>query len=103
MTLPPFRRVDREMARNLLSLDGTLVTVLVFATTADREAALADPKCWRCPDCHSHLSTPTRHGNGLVEVDRNHDDTCPWLLARTERTNPMNARDTHSTPPQADR
>jgi len=66
--------------------DPGLCEVRVFATNADREAALADPKCWRCPDCHSELSTPTRHGNGLVEVDRSHDDTCPWL-ARTERTN----------------
>lgn len=75
MNHPPFRRVDRDV-----------VTVLVFATTADRKAALADPTCWRCPDCRSRLSTPTRHASGLVKVDRRHDGTCPWLLARTERT-----------------
>jgi hypothetical protein len=51
--------------------------LLVLGTDAD---ALAAGLSYRCPLCDSEVA-PSADAKGMLEV--RHDDSCPWLKART--------------------
>lgn len=45
--------------------------------------ALQVGRSYRCPDCSSEVGDGATHGDSLAWVEIRHDDTCPWLEART--------------------
>ncbi len=59
--------------------------VLEFRVVDSLAAALSNPAGFRCPDCDSELSAPVVLTDCHARIEIHHDDTCPWLNARTTR------------------
>ncbi len=59
--------------------------VLEFRVVDSLAAALSNPAGFHCPDCDSELSAPVVLTDSHARIEIHHDDTCPWLNARTTR------------------
>lgn len=44
---------------------------------------MADEDPYRCPDCDSETTFDLMGQPGIYKITVAHDETCPWLAART--------------------